>query len=831
MAIERQVPDPAQNVEPIQDLTTTQSTEDIDDQIIDILEGLGEEDIQYQEDGSVILGEPEMEMPSLGFGENLAEVVSEEELDRIYIELTAAIENDKSAREDWEKTYTDGLKYLGMKFDDERSEPFQGASGVIHPLLGESVTQFQAQAYKELLPPQGPVKTQVIGEYNSAVEEQAQRVREFMNYQITHVMEEYDEELDQMLFYLPLAGSTFKKVYYDENMQRAVSKFVAPEDLIVPYYTTDLESCPRITHVIKMPENDVKKLQAIGFYRNVKVQTGKNPENYSSVKDELQELEGIRPSYDTGEICNLYEVHCNLDLEGFEDVDQDGEMTEVKLPYIVTIDASSENILAIRRNFAEDDPMKEKIEYFVHFKFLPGLGFYGFGLTHMIGGLSKASTSIVRQLIDAGTLANLPAGFKTRGIRIRDEDSPIQPGEFRDVDAPAGSLRDAIQPLPFKEPSGTLLNLLGLLVQSGQRFASIAEINVGEGNAQAPVGTTLALLERSTKVLSAIHKRLHQAQKKEFNLLARIFADSLPPVYPYSVSGGQMEIKQADFDDRVDVFPVSNPDIFSTSQRIVMAQEMMQLVQSNPQIHGPNGIYEAYRRMYAALGTDNIDALLAPPPDTQPKPIEAGFENSALLSGGPAQAFIQQNHDAHIATHVNLLNMPPVQMNAQVQANIHAHIMQHLQMKADLIAQQQMPPEALQQYQQLQQQAQQATPVQASSIQQQANDLLAQFSSPIMTELMTQFAQQVSAPPQEDPLVEIRKQELALKGQELQQERDQFEVKERIRMEEKMRQDQIDRERIDVQRDIARMRDNTAQDRLDQQKELKLIDLGLSQFR
>ena len=831
MAIERQVPDPAQNVEPMQDLTTTQSTEDIDDQIIDILEGLGEEDIQYQEDGSVILGEPEMEMPSLGFGENLAEVVSEEELDRIYIELTAAIENDKSAREDWEKTYTDGLKYLGMKFDDERSEPFQGASGVIHPLLGESVTQFQAQAYKELLPPQGPVKTQVIGEYNSAVEEQAQRVREFMNYQITHVMEEYDEELDQMLFYLPLAGSAFKKVYYDENMQRAVSKFVAPEDLIVPYYTTDLESCPRITHVIKMPENDVKKLQAIGFYRNVKVQTGQNAGNYSGVKDELQELEGVRPSYDTGEICNLYEVHCNLDLEGFEDVNEDGEMTEVKLPYIVTIDASSENILAIRRNFAEDDPMKEKIEYFVHFKFLPGLGFYGFGLTHMIGGLSKASTSIVRQLIDAGTLANLPAGFKTRGIRIRDEDSPIQPGEFRDVDAPAGSLRDAIQPLPFKEPSGTLLNLLGLLVQSGQRFASIAEINVGEGNAQAPVGTTLALLERSTKVLSAIHKRLHQAQKKEFNLLARIFADSLPPVYPYAVSGGQMEIKQADFDDRVDVFPVSNPDIFSTSERIVMAQEMMQLVQSNPQIHGPNGIYEAYRRMYAALGTDNIDALLAPPPDTQPKPIEAGFENSGLLSGGPAQAFIQQNHDAHIATHVNLLNMPPVQMNAQVQANIHAHIMQHLQMKADLIAQQQMPPEALQQYQQLQQQAQQATPVQASSIQQQANDLLAQFSSPIMTELMTQFAQQVSAPPQEDPLVEIRKQELALKGQELQQERDQFEVKERIRMEEKMRQDQIDRERIDVQRDIARMRDSTAQDRLDQQKELKLIDLGLSQFR
>ena len=651
-----------------------------------------------------------------------------------------------------------------------------------------------------------------------------------MNYQITHVMEEYDEELDQMLFYLPLAGSAFKKVYYDETMQRAVSKFVAPEDLIVPYYTTDLESCPRITHLIKMPENDVKKLQAIGFYKNVNVRAGDDPQNYSSVDTELEKLEGISPSYDTGEVCNLYEVHCNLDLEGFEDMDENGEPTEVKLPYIVTIDSNSENILSIRRNFNEDDPMKQKIEYFVHFKFLPGLGFYGFGLTHMIGGLSKASTSIVRQLIDAGTLANLPAGFKARGIRIRDEDSPIQPGEFRDVDAPGGSLRDSIQPLPFKEPSGTLLNLLGLLVQSGQRFASIAEINVGEGNSQAPVGTTLALLERSTKVLSAIHKRLHSAQKKEFDLLATIFAKSLPPVYPYAVSGGNMQIKQADFDDRVDVFPVSNPDIFSTSQRIVMAQEMMQLVQSNPQIHGPNGTYEAYRRMYAALGVDNIDALLIPPPDTQPKPVESGFENSTLMAGGMAQAFMQQNHDAHIATHMNLLNMQPVQINAQVQANVHAHIMQHLQVKADSIAQQQMSPEALQQYQQLQQQAQQMSPVEAAQVMQQANDLLAQFSSPIMSELMQQFSQEVATPPQEDPLVAIRKQELALKGQELQQDREQFEVKEQMRAEEKMRQDRIDRERIATQLDIAKMKDDSTQDRLEQQKELKLIDIGLKQI-
>ena len=830
MAIERQTPDPVASAPEELDMTTTQDTDDLDNQIIEVLEGLQESDVEIQEDGSALLGPaPEMQMSS-EFDENLADVISDSELDRIYISLTGSIDDDKSSREDWEKTYTDGLKYLGMKFDETRSEPFEGASGVTHPLLGEAVTQFQAQAYKELLPAGGPVKTQVVGAYDSAMEEQAQRVREFMNYEIVHVMQEYDEDLDQMLFYLPLAGSAFKKVYYDENLQRPVSKFVAPEDLIVPYYTTDLESCPRITHVIKMPENDVRKLQAIGFYKKFDMQPGEETDQYSSLDTEKEKLEGMEPTSDSDEVCVLYEVHCNLDLEGFEDVGEDGEETGIKLPYIVTIDSNTENVLSIRRNFKKEDPMRNKTEYFVHFKFLPGLGFYGFGLTHMIGGLSKASTSILRQLIDAGTLSNLPAGFKTRGIRIRNEDEPIQPGEFRDVDAPAGSLRDAIQPLPFKEPSGTLLNLLGLLVSSGQRFASIAEIAVGEGNTQAPVGTTLALMEKSTKVLSAIHKRLHNAQKKEFGLLADIFAQSLPPVYPYQVSGGQNEIKQSDFDGRIDIFPVSNPDIFSTSQRIVMAQEMMQLVQSNPQIHGPGGVYEAYKRMYASLGVENIDSLLLPPPPSQPPPKEGGMENSSLLMGQPAQAFPQQNHDAHIAAHVTLLSLQPVQTNAQVQANIISHIMQHLQLKADAIAQEQMPPEAMQQYQQLQQQAQQATPVEAQQMNAQANDLLAQFSSPIMSDLMTQFSEQIGTPPEEDPLVTIRKQELALKGQQLNQEQQQFMVREEQRQLDQSQQDKIDRERIDTQRDIAIMKDETTKDRLDQQKELKLIDIGLKQL-
>ena len=798
---------------------TLEGTEDMQ-VAIEAIEEAGQEDFEMQEDGSAVLGGME-DMPlDTDFDSNIAELLDDDTLNGIAIELNAGIEKDKSSREDWEKTYTDGLKYLGMKFDQERSEPFEGASGVIHPLLGEAVTNFQAQAYKELLPSNGPVKTQVVGKYDVIVEEQAQRVSDFMNYQITHVMEEFDEELDQMLFYLPLAGSAFKKIYYDEALGRAVSKFIAPEDLIVPYFSTDLESCPRITNVVKMPENEVKKLQAMGFYRKVKVASVDNTE-YSQVEEEINELSGLEPSYDTGEVSVLYEVHCNLEIDGFEDIDEMGEMTGVKLPYIVTIDSNTNNILSIYRNYKQEDPLRKKIEYFVHFKFLPGLGFYGFGLTHMIGGLSKASTSILRQLIDAGTLANLPAGFKTRGIRIRDEDTPIQPGEFRDVDAPGGSLRESIQPLPFKEPSGTLLNLLGILVNAGQRFASISEINVGQGNPNAPVGTTLALLERSTKVLSAIHKRLHNSQKKEFKILSNVFKEYLPDEYPYNVANANNSIKLTDFDDRVDIFPISNPDIFSQSQRIAMAQEMMQLVQSNPEVHGPAGIYESYKRMYAAIGVDNIEQILVPPPQTEPQPIEAGFENNKLLLGNPAKAFPEQNHDAHIATHMSLLNTPPVQMNAQVQALIHSHIMEHLQMKADILAQQQMPPEALQQLQQIQQQAQQVSPAEQGMLQQEANNILAQFSAPIMSELVADYTARIQSPEDEDPLVAIRKQELALKGQELAIEQQQFVAQERRKEQDAARRARIDRERIATSEDIAEMRDDTARARLDQQRMLK----------
>jgi len=791
---------------------------------VELVQAPDEEGFTMMEDGSAVLGENVEEIQSVGFDDNLAEALEESELDKIASDLIAGIEADKSSREDWEKTYTDGLKYLGMKFDDDRSEPFEGASGVIHPLLGEAVTTFQAQAYKELLPAGGPVKTQVLGNYDSNIELQAQRVKEFMNYQIVHKMEEYDQELDQMLFYLPLAGSAFKKIYYDENLGRAVSKFVAPEDLIVPYYTTDLESCNRITNIVKLSENEVKKLQNVGFYRDVPIETGEDTIQNSQVDEEIDKLSGVQPSYDDSEVAVLYEIHANLDIVGFEDTDG-GNPTGVKLPYIVTIDSHTKKVLSIRRNFRQEDPLKNKIEYFVHFKFLPGLGFYGFGLTHMIGGLSKASTSIMRQLIDAGTLANLPAGFKTRGIRIRDEDTPLQPGEFRDVDAPGGSLRESIQPLPFKEPSGTLLNLLGILVDSGKTFASIAEINTGQGNPQAPVGTTMALLERSTKVLSAIHKRLHNAQRKEFKILSEVFQEYLPNEYPYMTPDGNQEVGAQDFSNRVDIIPVSNPDIFSTAQRIAMAQEMMQLVASNPDIHGPDGIYEAYRRMYAAIGVENPDQLLKPPPTREPQPIEAGMENNTLLMGQPAQAFPEQNHDAHIAIHMSLLSTPPVQSNAAVQAIIHSHIMQHLQMKADNIALEQMPPEMRQQYDQMQAQLQQLPEQQQAQLQVQMQRLVSQISAPILAELVAEYSQKVSAPTDEDPLVAIRRQELALKGQELAQENQQFVADQQRRREESIREDQIDVQRIQTQQDIADEKAELNRDRMEMQKQLKIQDL------
>ena len=500
------------------------------------------------EDGSVEINfEPGAASPEGGGDHyaNLAELLPDDVLDDLGSSLFDNYTQYKASRKDWEDGYTKGLDLLGFKYKD-RTQPFQGASGATHPVLAEAVTQFQAQAYKELLPAQGPVRTQIIGVSDRAKEEQSQRVKDFMNYQLMDKMKEYEPEFDQMLFYLPLSGSAFKKVYYDELLQRAVSKFVPADDLIVPYTATSLDDADAVMHTIKVSENDLRKKQVGGFYRDIEVNPSYMQE--TEVEKKERELEGVRKTRDE-DIFQLIECHINLDLEGFEDRDEAGESTGIKLPYVVTIETGTRKVLSIRRNFKIDDPTKQKIQYFVHFKFLPGLGFYGFGLIHMIGGLSRTATAALRQLLDAGTLSNLPAGFKQRGIRIRDDAQSIQPGEFRDVDAPGGNIRDAFLPLPFKEPSATLLQLMGVVVNAGQRFASIADMQVGDMNQSAAVGTTVALLERGSRVMSAIHKRLYVAMKQEFKLLADVFKTYLPPEYPYDVVGGQRNIKQTDFDD------------------------------------------------------------------------------------------------------------------------------------------------------------------------------------------------------------------------------------------------------------------------------------------
>ena len=617
--------------------------------------------------------QPIMEEEGEDFFANLAEDMDETVLGRLASGLISDYKKDRDSRGDWEKGYISGLDLLGFKYTDE-SRPFSGASSVTHPLLAESVTQFQAQAYKELLPAQGPVRTQVVGADDGQKQEQAQRVKDFMNYMLTEEMEEYTPDFDQLLFYLPLAGSSFKKVYYDEVMQRAVSKFVPAEDLVVPYYATDLKDCERITHVLKMSENEVLKKQQAGFYRDVDIlpSLAKNDE----VQDKYNELEGVTEGDNSSDYqLNILEMHVDLDLEEFENTESDEK--NIKVPHIVTIDEGSQEILSIYRNYRPDDELMKRVDYFVHYKFLPGLGFYGFGLIHMIGGLSKSATAALRQLLDAGTLSNLPAGFKSRGIRVRDDEQPFQPGEFRDVDAPGGNIKDQFMMLPFKEPSNTLFQLLGFVVQAGQKFAGVMDMQTGEDKQNRAVGTTLALLERGSRVMSAIHKRCYYAMRLEFKLLAKVFGTYLPPVYPYQVIGADNTIKAADFGPEVDIIPVADPNIFSLSQRITLASQQLQVAQSNPQLHN---IREAYRRVYEAMGTKEIDKLLKP--EKKPTPMDPGVENAGALRMEIPVAFYFQNHDAHIASHVAFMKTRMVQANPMVHALLTAHVMEHISFKA-----------------------------------------------------------------------------------------------------------------------------------------------------
>jgi hypothetical protein len=700
----------------------------------------------------------------------LADFLEDDTLGEIASDLVGSYEDDLASRQDWEETYTKGLDLLGIQ-DTERSTPFEGASSVTHPLIAESVTQFQAQAYKEILPSGGPVKTQIVGRHTPERLEQAQRVKDYMNYLIMDRMDEYDPDTDQMLFYLPLSGSTFKKLYFDNNKQRPVSKFVPAQDVVVPYAASDLISSPRITHVLKMSDNDVRKLQVSGFYRDVELTSGGDEEE-DQVREKVNEIQGISRSSYRDEMRVILEMHVELDLDGFEDMGVDGEPTGIKLPYIVSIDEASNEVLAVRRNYLQDDPTREAVQYFVHYKFLPGLGFYGFGLTHMIGGLGRAATSILRQLIDAGTLANLPAGFKARGIRVTNSDEPLQPGEFRDIDAPGGSIRDAIIPLPYKEPSATLAQLLGALVEGGRRFISVADNQAQNMGQEQPVGTTVALLERGMKVLSAIHKRLYYAQRQEFKILARIIGSNMGAAYPYEVGDDAQQLKAQDFDGRVDVLPVSDPNIFSMAQRVALAQEQLKLAQSNPEMHN---LHSAYRRMYQALEVQNIDEILPAP--QQPQPMDPVMENGRALVGTPLQAFPDQQHEEHIKAHVAFSKLQIVQATPHAILAIMAHIMEHVA----LLARQQMMEQAQQLIQQMQiavqtgamdpQQAQQQIMQAQAALQDPKHS--ADYAALLQRQIFEQLVPELTPPqpdPMADPLVQIRNTELQLKQQEIMQD-------------------------------------------------------------
>jgi hypothetical protein len=746
--------------------------------------------------------------------ENLADFLGEDVLEPLGAKMVDQYNEYKESRGDWEDTYRNGLELLGFKYE-RRTEPFRGASGVNHPVLAEAVTQFQAQAYKELLPADGPVRTQIMGDATVPKEEQAKRVKDFMNYQIMDQMKEYEPEFDQMLFYLPLSGSTFKKVYYDSLLGRAVSKFVPADDLIVPYSANSLEDAESVIHVVKISENELKKQQINGFYRDIEL--GTPPVTQNQLEDKKLELEGISKDGQEDQYT-LYEVHTNLDLEGYEDMGGDGEPTGIKLPYVVTVSQAGNKVLSIRRNYNPNDPLKKKINYFVQFKFLPGTGFYGFGLIHMIGGLTRTATAALRQLLDAGTLANLPAGFKSRGIRVRDDAQPLQPGEFRDVDAPGGNIKDQFMTLPFKGPDATLLQLMGIVVQAGQRFAAIADMQVGDMNQQAAVGTTVALLERGSRVMSAIHKRLYVGLKQEFKLLAEVFKTYLPPVYPYDVPGATREIKVQDFDERVDILPVADPNIFSQTQRISLAQSQLQLAQSNPRIHN---LYQAYRSMYDALGVKNVNSILPPP--APPQPMDPALENIMAINGKPFQAFPGQDHKAHIDAHLSFMSISMVQNNPGAMMALQKNILEHI----SFMAQEQIQLEFVEEMQEMQMIQQQIGPMmqnpmmmqqnpQAMQMAQRVQQITSQIESrkaKLIAEMMIDYAKEedkISSEVGGDPLLKLKSRELDLKAKADQDKSENQEA------------------RLDLDTMKAMMNQENQEDKLKQNEELAGLRAGVS---
>jgi hypothetical protein len=634
-------------------------------------------EVVIDDEGGAIVELGESETREVDFYANLAEVLDPGAMARIALDVSAMFDADKASRSDWEQLYAKGLDLLGLRIE-ERTKPFRGASGASHPMLQEAIIQFQAQALRELMPAGGPVRTQILGKETVDKFQQAARVQDFMNYQITTVMEEYTPEFDQLLYYTGYGGSAFKKVYYDKHLGRMVSKLCLADDVYLPYNGSSVVSqCPRVTNRIAMDSNDFRRRVVAGEYLDIAVPPSLAVENPSEIQSAVDKVVGIQPTESIDEVF-LLEMIVDLDIPGFEDLDEKGNPTGIKLPYVVTLLEDDMRVIGIRRNWKEEDERRRRRNHFVHYVLIEGPGSYGLGFVHLIGGLSKAASAALRQLLDAGTLANLPAGFKARGARIADDSTPLQPGEWRDIDAGGAELSSSLMPLPYKEPSQVLVTLLGILVDAGKRLSSTADMQVGDGNQYAQVGTTLALLERGSMVMSAIHKRLHYAQSIEFRLLAEGFGQHLPDEYPYEVPGASRRIKRLDFNEMVAVLPVADPNIFSTAQRIQLAQTQLQMAQSAPQMHN---LYEAYYRVYAALNVRDIDGILLPQNTQMPR--DPATENASVLNGMQLKAFAGQHHDAHIASHLMMGLSPMLQANPIAAVLLQQHILEHVRIKAE----------------------------------------------------------------------------------------------------------------------------------------------------
>lgn len=750
--------------------------------------------IADEDDGGVVIDfNPGGDEPQIEFDANLAEHMEDGDLSSLASDLMASYDEDRSSRSEWEDAYIDGLDLLGVKIE-ERTTPFDGATGVSHPILSEAVIRFVSQAMMEIFPQNGPVRTTVIGKNSEEKTEQARRVQDYMNYLLTEEIEEYRPSTEQLLFKTALAGSGFRKVYYDPNYDRPDSLFVPAEDFVISYDTTDLKSSSRYTHVMRKSDNFVRRMQLNGFYRDVDL--GDASDEGSDIQTKYNELTGVTEVSET-DVRTLLEMFVELDLEGFEHKGQDGEPTGLSLPYVVTIDQSSTKVLSIRRNYKEDDPLTRAHQHFVHYKFQPGLGFYGFGLIHLIGSIAKSSTSILRQLIDAGTLANLPAGFKARGLRIKGDDRPIEPGEFRDIDLPGGAIRDNILPLPFKEPSGTLAQLMGVLVDEGRRIASIADMNIGEGNQEAPVGTTIALIERSMKVMSAVHARLHNSLRREFKLLSAIIRDTLPE-YPYEV-GEDSLIARSDFDDRVDIIPVSDPNATSFAQRIMQQQAALQTSAQAPQLYD---LRKLHRSFLQTVGVDGVDEIVPDPSDIPA--FDPVSENARMMSGAPVKVFAYQDHDSHIAAHMSLMQDPSLQQNPmgkQIAAAVSAHVSEHMAHKYRNEAQQLVGTELPA----LGQNEQGLTEEQEMQVAAQAAQAAAEITGKAQQQALLE--QQMAAA--QDPIMQQQQAELQIKQAKVQQEADEAQIEAQVEMEKARMRNALEQKRLEQQREIAVMKMET----------------------